>query len=111
MVSTTLWLALVLACERQEIWLGSACAQTESRRVRHDDTLVPFPRHSWEVWQQKTLTQHALLGNCSSVVAFDGNFPNLNLRETVQNVDLTFGKNLTKTSLQPMFQDIQRMSR
>ena len=28
--------------DRQEIWLGSACAQTESRRVRRDDTLVSF---------------------------------------------------------------------
>ena len=37
--------------------------------------------------------------------------PNLNLRETMQNVDLTFWKNLTKTSLQPMVQEIQRMSR
>ena len=52
-------------------------------------------------WAQKTLTQHVLLGNCSYVVVFAGNectIPNLSLHETVQNVDLTFWKNLVKTS-------------
>ena len=37
--------------------------------------------------------------------------PNLNPRETVQNVDLTFWKNLMKTSLQTTFHEIRRVSR
>ena len=44
---------------------------------------------------------------------FGGNrctIPNLNPRDTVLNVDLTYWKNLTKTSLRLMFHEIQRMS-